>query len=211
MIIPFNWYLPNPTINIITMKLVVLLFALLFSGLSQAQSFANFADSVKNAEKAKFDNDLFTEIQATSDLRVHEIDVDYYKFVYNQRKAIYSWQLLSAKIILAIVIIVVLMGVYLSFLQFKAYARIIEQRIDQRESRGNVTVATVAASAAQPAPNTEEVFSASTVELNKEGIKLNSAVIGLIILIISIAFFFLYLRFVFGINNAMIPIDALNS
>jgi hypothetical protein len=44
----------------------------------------------------------------------------------------------------------------------------------------------------QRVPNLISLFGSTTFEVSKDGIKINSAVIGLIILAISIAFFFLY-------------------
>lgn len=90
---------------------------------------------------------------------------------YEHRERVFRWQLLSSWIIFAMVILLVCVGVYFSWLQFRAALK---------------SGATDSAR--------ETTFEAST-----SGFKVSSPVLGVIILAISLAFFYLYLVYVYPI------------
>ncbi len=98
----------------------------------------------------------------------------YHETGFAHRRAVFEWQLLSSKIIFVVVIGVVALGVYFSWLQFMAR---------RRDGEG-----------------TEE-GEASSVELSVKGIKVTSPVLGVVILAISLAFFYLYLLHVYPIEE----------
>jgi hypothetical protein len=123
----------------------------------------------------------FTQSQVDT---INQIKVRYTKFAYAYRINLYNWQLTSSKYIFMVVAIIVLIGLYLSYLQFKASTKHITSTLNKQE----VT-------------KSDDQLSANKFEISKDGIKIDSAVIGLIILAISIVFFFLYLKFVFPING----------
>jgi hypothetical protein len=69
-------------------------------------------------------------------------------------------------------------------------------------SQGPGATTTIADTTGGPQTETDIALTGSTnFEISKDGIKINSAVIGLIILAMSIAFFFLYLEFVYPIHQ----------
>ena len=91
------------------------------------------------------------------------------------RKSVFEWQLLSSKIIFTIVILLVCIGVYFSWLQF---------RMDIK--KGNT--------------ESSDTSSVTTLEASSTGLKVSSPVLGVIILVLSLAFFYLYLVYVFPIE-----------
>ena len=94
----------------------------------------------------------------------------YNEFIYDHRVSAYKWQLLSSKIIFGLVVVIVLVGLLLSYLQFTVNSRL---------------------------PSTKSAD--STIEISEHQLKVKSAVIGLVILVISLAFFYLYLQFAYHI------------
>lgn len=101
--------------------------------------------------------------KAYYDYRVHGFD---------HRKNVFAWQLLSSKIIFALVLTLVFLGVYFSWLQFHAGLK----------------------------PGVKD-DSPTTVELGTSGIKVSSPILGVIILTLSLAFFYLYLVNVYPIEE----------
>ena len=95
---------------------------------------------------------------------------------YEQRLGVFAWQLLSTKIIFVVVLVLVLAGIYFAAIQFHAGLR----------RRGQ----------ADAAPPEETELSLSLSE-----VKVRSPVLGVIILTISLAFFYLYLVHVYPIRN----------
>ncbi|SJZ46052.1 hypothetical protein [Sediminibacterium ginsengisoli] len=115
----------------------------------------------------------------------------YHQYMFTQRMAIHNWQLLSGKILFFIVTFIVLAGLFLSYLQFRASMGYTKQRLQAAKENANIAAGNLA----------ENLPPSTKFEITKEGIKIDSAVIGLVILTISIVFFFLYLRYVFPIQT----------
>lgn len=106
---------------------------------------------------------------------------DYYSYRskgLEHRGAVFRWQLLSARMIFVIVLGLVICGVIFAGIQF---------RISMQHYKQNGL-------------KTEDV--SSNIEFSKEGMKISSSVVGLIILFLSLAFFYLYLVYVYPIENA---------
>ncbi len=100
----------------------------------------------------------------------------YRKAGYDHRLGVFAWQSLSTKIIFVVVLLLVLAGIYFAAIQFHVGLR----------RRGD----------ADPARSDETEVSLSLSEL-----KVRSPVLGVIILTISLAFFYLYLVHVYPIRN----------
>ena len=93
---------------------------------------------------------------------------------FDHRARVFEWQLLSSRIIFVLVILIVLAGLYFSWLQFMA-----GQRGGADQENMNTTVeATIAG-----------------------GIKVSSPILGVIILTLSLIFFYLYLVHVYPISE----------
>src|SRR5690606_4356553 len=96
-------------------------------------------------------------------------------------------------IIFILVVIIVAMGLVLSYQQFKLNERLVtSQRSVKTQAAGEVATGNPS--------DVASVFTTNTMEIGKDGLKINTAVIGLIILSLSIAFFFLYLKYVYPIT-----------
>lgn len=96
---------------------------------------------------------------------------------FEHRQRVFEWQLLSSKLIFVVVIFLVIAGVYFSWLQFRVEMR--------RQEKGG------------------EEHSPSTLEATAQGIKVSSPVLGVIILVISLLFFYLYLVHVYPIEEIL--------
>ena len=112
---------------------------------------------------------------------------DYRTSGYQHRKAVFKWQLFSSKCIFAIVVLLVCVGVYFSWMQFSRSLESKPSPDGAGEKSGDRP---------QPASVTELVASA-------EGIKVSSPILGVIILMISLLFFYLYLVFVYPIQDLL--------
>jgi hypothetical protein len=99
----------------------------------------------------------------------------YRRVGYEQRLGVFEWQLLSTKVIFVVVLLLVLAGIYFAAIQFHSGLR----RRDGAE------------------PGQDE----TEVSLSLSEVKVRSPVLGVIILTISLAFFYLYLVHVYPIRN----------
>lgn len=99
---------------------------------------------------------------------------DYNTRGFEHRSAVFKWQLLSSRLIFGLVILIVAVGLYFSWLQFMAGMR----------------------------ENGDLEKTATTLEASPtSGIKVSSPVLGVIILTLSLAFFYLYLVHVYPIEE----------
>lgn len=102
--------------------------------------------------------------------------LEYYKSGLEHRSRVFWWQHMSTRIIFGVVLLLVGAGVYFAWVQF-------------RHDLG------------MPGEGAEERVSGHTVELSTSGIKVSSPVLGVIILALSLAFFYLYLIYVYPITE----------
>ncbi len=102
---------------------------------------------------------------------------DYRLSGYAHREKVFGWQLLSSKIIFIVVVLLMAAGIYFSGVQFHASLR----RAKRTGSPGEAELTEVVAS--------------------MKGIKVSSPVLGVIILMISLLFFYLYLVHVYPIES----------
>lgn len=113
---------------------------------------------------------------------------EYTVFAWQNRRDAFAWQSVSTKVIFVVVIIVVLVGLYLSWMQFN-FAHNVPLKVTTPSPEGSANAAT----SANPGDGV------NTIEVNTSGVKITSSVIGLVILTLSIVFFFLYLKFVYPV------------
>ncbi|MFA5329131.1 MAG: hypothetical protein WC384_15155 [Prolixibacteraceae bacterium] len=119
------------------------------------------------------------------DQRLDSVKLDawksYYKYMsqgYRHRSNVFTWQLLSSVIIFCMVTFLVLTGIYFAWLQFKLAMK------DREKGDGS-----------RPENLTTEL------NVSSKEIKVSSPVLGVIILIISLLFFYLYLVYVYPIQE----------
>ncbi len=158
----------------------------------------SFNGAMENALNSLTLNPFYTKrledkVDSTTRVDMLKTEANYHKYMFTQRMAIYNWQLNSGKILFFVVVLIVLIGLYLSYLQFKASTAHLEY---QRKAKASIKTTDKIAESEAATSNPITKF-----EISKDGIKIDSAVIGLVILVISIAFFFMYLRYVFPIQT----------
>lgn len=96
---------------------------------------------------------------------------------YVHRENLFEWQFLSSKVIFFVVLVLVFAGIYFAAVQFHIGLKTLG---DQK--------------AAGPEETTE-------IDFSLKGFKIRSPVLGVIILGLSLAFFYLYLVYVYPIEN----------
>lgn len=118
--------------------------------------------------------------------------LDYRISGYQHRREVFRWQLFSSKITFYVVILLVLAGVYFSGIQF-------HRSLDKNRAK----VAADKVTAEQEVTQVVSPVKSEVTEITASvtGIKVSSPVLGVLILVISLAFFYLYLSFVYPIQE----------
>jgi large-conductance mechanosensitive channel len=137
-------------------------------------------EEVKKAYKdalSSFYSAIALENQSAKE--IHE----YNKWVFENRKSIFEWQQFSGKVIFCVVNFLVLTGVAFSGIQFFIAMR-------QLTKRKRISKTT----------NVEEnEILPTTLKASISGIEVSSSILGVIVLIVSFLFFYLYLVYVYPI------------
>jgi uncharacterized membrane protein len=119
---------------------------------------------------------------------------EYYRYRisgYQHRKAVFDWQLTSSKIIFWVVIVLVGVSIYFSGVQFHSALR------SQRTAKPREGVQSAESSEMGAVPSDLQ----TSIEAGSGGIKVSSPVLGVIILVISLLFFYLYLVHIYPISE----------
>lgn len=109
----------------------------------------------------------------------HQAYFSYYEAGFEHRRNVFWWQHVSTRLIFAVVLVLVAAGMYFAWVQFQ---------LDVRHS----------AELGEAAPRDD-----TELELATSGIKVRSSVLGVIILVISLVFFYLYLVHVYPITELL--------
>jgi hypothetical protein len=148
--------------------------------------FDNFSDSLQifdsSAKSEDNDNIKFTGVPYYDSLLLNSY-TNHYVFNVEHEKRSFKLQFYSSILIFILVVVIVTLGLILSYKQFMLNEYIIKQSIEK--NRETIDKGT---------------DTSASLEVDKDGVKINTAVIGLIILVISLVFFFLYLKFVYHIE-----------
>jgi hypothetical protein len=123
--------------------------------------------------------------------------------LYAQRRASFDFELASAKMILAAVLLLVLSGLIFAALQFWHAIYGVPAVGPAREgvNGGADTLGTL------PQPTAADSVQndlSSDLEISLTGFKLKSSILGLLLVVVSMGFFYLYIRYVY-------PIQVVNS
>jgi hypothetical protein len=122
-------------------------------------------------------NPLFTD--SLSKVKYQAALQEYYDYHISglkHRSKVFRWQLFSSKIIFIVVIILVFAGIYFAAVQFYIGLKHVKGKLPDYNDRTEITA-------------------------SMKEIKVSSPVLGVIILVISLAFFYLYLVHVFPIED----------
>lgn len=165
--------------------------------------FENFNEAQKNAGimMKKFDSLRMASSDPDTDSLSFVFlttEVNYEIQSLDHRHRVFEWQLASSKYIFIVVNVIVSVGLLLSVWQF--YLPI--YKMNKMMKRNEVTKAE-----SQTIIEDEEKKEThvSTIKLGKDGVEITSPVIGLLILVISIAFYFLYINFVYPVSEIAHP------
>ena len=121
---------------------------------------------------------------------------DYYKFGLTHRKQAFEWNLLSSKITFWSVIVLVFAGILFAGIQFYISFMAKHLAINKKDSGKAGEQETLSFNST---PSIDELK--TELEAGPGGIKVSSPVLGVIILVISLLFFYLYLAYVYPIHE----------
>ena len=114
----------------------------------------------------------------------------YWASSYEHRRESFEWNLLASQIIFVAVLLLVFSGLAFAAIQFRmAFAA----------SRPAGVAPATGTPEGTPAVQSDALR--VEMEFSKGGVKVNSSVLGVIILLISMAFFYLYARYVYPIHD----------
>jgi cytochrome c-type biogenesis protein CcmH/NrfG len=151
--------------------------------------FSATIDSItkESNHKAKLTGQEKESIITTGNSSYDSIEFDrklkQYDFAAMHQQRCFAWQYYSSILIFIMVILIVGMGLVLSYKQFQ---------LSEVQVKANIV---------KPKSEVTEVTVENTnIEISQTGLKINTGVIGLAILFLSLAFFFLYLKYVYQID-----------
>lgn len=113
--------------------------------------------------------------------------LDYYASGLAHRTKVFEWQHVSTILIFFTVLVLVGAGLYFAWIQFTHELRVADIAAKAAASAGPPT----------PPPTPKD----STIEVSPTGFKISSPVLGVIILALSLAFFYLYLVYAYPIHE----------
>lgn len=119
---------------------------------------------------------------------------DYYTAGYAHRQRVFEWQLISSKIIFFLVALLVISGVYFAAVQFHVGIRRRGTELAHVPSIPGTTQQETAVAAS-------DGLAVTTFSASSKGIEISSPILGVIILVISLAFFYLYLVYIYPITE----------
>lgn len=121
---------------------------------------------------------------------------EYHVSAYQHREKVFAWQHRSSQIIFAVVIILVFTAIYFSWLQFR-------QSLEPRRIKAPKQARQSAAATKGTDDIAAREVGATQLEASVKGIKISSPILGVVILIISLLFFYLYLVHVYPITEIL--------
>lgn len=120
-----------------------------------------------------------TALEGVTREKYEEALREYYDYTISglrHRSRVFEWQLFSARLIFVVVLALVVAGIYFAAVQFHVGLR-------------------------EPAAPAGEEAKPTTFKASASGLEVSSPVLGVVILVISLAFFYLYLVYVYPIEN----------
>lgn len=118
--------------------------------------------------------------------RSYRASLQYYEAGLDHRARVFAWQHLSTRVIFFVVLGLVAMGVFFAWIQFRQGMAL----------RARETGAGMDATASSEGPDHE-------LEISAKGLKVSSPVLGVVILGLSLAFFYLHLVSVYPISEIL--------
>ena len=119
--------------------------------------------------------------------------LQYQTSAYQHREKVFAWQHCSSQIIFVVVIILVFTAIYFSWLQFRQSLESSRTKSKKQKHQDK--------KAKDTSDTTAETVGATQLEASIKGIKVSSPILGVVILVISLLFFYLYLVHVYPISE----------
>ncbi|MDZ7651491.1 MAG: hypothetical protein U5L03_02420 [Burkholderiaceae bacterium] len=108
----------------------------------------------------------------------------------------WEWHLLSTQLLFGVVLLIVAFGLYITYAQFRRdYSGWQPPAAPDKAGTPTPTVDAAGTPAPRPLP------AATTLKLSPAGLEVTSQIVGLIVLALSLAFFFLYVKEVYPIRE----------
>jgi hypothetical protein len=121
---------------------------------------------------------------------------------YDYRGRVFEWQLTSGKVIFAVVLMVVLAGLVFAAIQFYVSMIIARARLHATDVKRRKKDAAEDEAVEPISADTDGIETLSTkLQISGSGVAVESSVLGVIILTLSLVFFYLYLVFVYPVTN----------
>jgi hypothetical protein len=142
------------------------------------------------------DQDEVNQHNARVEIAASNLDLDFRKWSIAFNKSSFEWHFLSTKIIFFVVLAIVISGLALTWIQFLRDdpVRIGGRAVEKEETKP----AGGPPAAPEAIPETSDL---STVKISTSGVEVSSRVLGLLVLAFSLGFFYLYLHFVYPMEE----------
>jgi hypothetical protein len=166
----------------------------LLNDLEKARQAAEQAHAA--AEEANVDG-----FRAPADQKLADAEAEYGVFSLKHAEKAYEWQHTSTIIIFWVVIMLMVAGIVFSWIQFRQGMHHPAQPLMPSLTTVSTAEAVAAGGEAAAAPEvTMEKNAVTEFSASPQGIKVASSTLGVIILVISMCFFYMYLRYVYPIS-----------
>ena len=131
---------------------------------------------------------------------------------YQYEQKLYEWQFISSKIVFGMVIVLVICGMYFSWLQFRHIMQDDDPKVKKRVSKVTTSASHPSAAPERAAPaeaapgetphdsDEKQVSETYNIEASATGFKISTSMFGVAILAFSLIFFYLYLQFIYPIR-----------
>lgn len=134
---------------------------------------------------------------------------DHQSWMLEYRQKTFEAHHVYTMIVFMIVCAMVLLGMYLSYKEFAIGAarrqKLIERLIQRVRRRAGGRPDEARAEGDQELSAEEQAAAATALEIGTSGVKVTSQVLGVIVLVVSMGFFYLYLKTVYPIQESSVP------
>lgn len=147
--------------------------------------------------------------------RLQKVAYEHQAWMLEYRQRAFEAHHVYTIIVFAIVCAMVLLGMYLSYKEFAIGAarrqRLIERLVQRFRRPGGAKPDEARAGGDQDLSAEEKAAAATALEIGTSGVKVTSQVLGVIVLVVSMGFFYLYLKTVYPIQESNAPPGAATS
>ena len=176
---------------------IILIISVFLSGFSvgaeehKDKDFWHDIEALKKENYLKYEQNYYEALLRHNEFEKERFAYDLFRF--NDNKDSFRFQYIQTWVIFAIVVLLVMSGVYLAYLQFK---------LDEKKALAQLEIQKLLAknTVAEPLVGTSAVGGETSLEVSTSGIKITSSVIGLVVLAMSFAFFYLYVLHVYELK-----------